>query len=58
MKNVPGTPKFALPDQKELWLRIDLTSQNRVAMVGKGFSDLLDGVDSHATAVADAAAAT
>ena len=56
MKNVPGTPKFALPDQKELWLRIDPTSRKRAAMVGKSFSDLPDGADSHATSVADDAA--
>ena len=62
MKNVPGTPKFALPDQKELWLRIDPTSQKWAAMVGKSFSDLPDGANSHAnmlshaTSVADDAA--
>ena len=58
LKNVPGTPKFALPDQKELSLRIDPTSQKWAAMVGKSFSDLPDGKDSHATSVADDAAAT
>ena len=36
-KNVPGTPKFALPDQKELSLRIDPTSQKRAPVVRKSF---------------------